>query len=317
MPSKGQAKFSNKKAAASGKGQKGSAKARDKKWLGEFSLDDPKLPDEIDDRALVSGGYPYENGLKKKDYEDELKLLQLELLKLQSHSLATGERMVIVFEGRDTAGKGGTIKRFMEHLNPRHARAIALSKPTEAERGQWYFQRYVPHMPTAGNIVMFDRSWYNRAGVERVMGFCTKDQLADFLREAPQFEGMVVRDGIRLFKIFLTIGQEMQLSRLHARRHDPFKRWKLTDMDLKAVDRWDAYTEAFDELFRFTHTSVAPWTVVRANDKKRARLEAMRHVLSNMEYEGKDAAVAKAPDPKIVGSGPEFFHGLDAAQDGT
>lgn len=316
MSGKGKGKTAEKKPNKGTKSAKASAKPRNRDFLTGFSLDDPKLPDEIDDNALESGGYPYEDGLKKKEYEAELKPLQLELLKLQAHTLATGERMVVVFEGRDTAGKGGTIKRFMEHLNPRHARAIALSKPTEAERGQWYFQRYVPHMPTAGNIVLFDRSWYNRAGVERVMGFCTKDQLADFLREAPQFEGMLVRDGIRLFKIFLNIGQEMQLSRLHARRHDPFKRWKLTDMDLKAVDRWDAYTEAFDDLFRFTHTTVAPWTVVRANDKKRARLEAMRHVLSHMEYEGKDDTVARAPDPKIVGSGQDFFHSSDSEQDG-
>ncbi len=318
MPDKGQKKTSDKKADKDCKADNGNNAGRKKAnkpqvaegardRLAKFSLDDPNLPDAIADNALGSGDYPYEDGLKTRDYEDQIQPLQLELLKLQSHTLATGERVVIVFEGRDAAGKGGTIKRFMEHLNPRHARAIALSKPTEAERGQWYFQRYVPHMPTAGSIVLFDRSWYNRAGVERVMDFCTKDQLADFLREAPQFEGMLVRDNIRLFKIFLNIGQEMQLSRLHARRHDPFKRWKLTDMDLKAVDRWDAYTEAFEDLFRFTHTTVAPWTVVRANDKKRARLEAMRHVLSNMEYEGKDTSVARAPDPRIVGSGPEFF----------
>jgi len=194
----------------------------------------------------------------------------------------------------------------MEHLNPRHARAVALSKPTDAERGQWYFQRYVQHMPATGNIVLFDRSWYNRAGVERVMGFCTPDQLADFLREAPQFEGMLVRDGIRLHKIFLTIGQEMQLTRLHERRHDPFKRWKLTDMDLASMERWDAYSKAIQDWLRFTHTTTAPWTVVHANDQRRARLEAIRHVLSNLDYDGKDEQVAVAPDPRIV-LGSEAF----------
>lgn len=277
-----------------------------KSVLAGFDIHNPELPDSIEDGAMGSGGYPYDDRLKRKRYEAELKPLQLELLKLQAHVQAQGERLVVVFEGRDTAGKGGCIKRFMEHLNPRHARAVALTKPTDAERGQWYFQRYVQHMPVAGSMVLFDRSWYNRAGVERVMNFCTPDQLADFLREAPQFEGMLVRDGIRLIKIFLTIGQEMQIKRLHERRHDPFKHWKLTDMDLAAMERWDDYTNAIDDLFRFTHTPTTPWTIVRANDQRRARLEAMRHVLSNLEYEGKDDDVAVAPDPAIVRSGEEF-----------
>ncbi|MEW5963665.1 MAG: polyphosphate kinase 2 [Pseudomonadota bacterium] len=274
-----------------------------------FDIDAPELPKAIAAAALTAGGYPYDKKLKLKTYEKELALLQIELLKLQAHIQATGGRIVVVFEGRDAAGKGGCIARFMQHLNPRHARAVALSKPTETERGQLYFQRYMAHMPTAGDIVLFDRSWYNRAGVERVMGFCTPDQLADFLREAPELEGLLVRDGIRLFKIYLTIGRETQLERFHERRHDPLKRWKLTDIDLAAIAKWDEYTKAKDEMFRFTHTAVAPWTVVRANDQRRARLEAIRVVLSAIDYPDKDVDIVGKPDPKIVGSDDAFFYG--------
>ena len=272
-----------------------------------FRIHEDKLPDWIDDNALSADDYPYDDKLDRDDYEEQLEELQIELCKLQSHVQTEGLRVVAVFEGRDTAGKGGTIKRFMEHLNPRHARAVALTKPTEAERGQWYFQRYVTHMPTAGDIVLFDRSWYNRAGVERVMGFCNEEQLAAFLREAPQFESMIVREGIIFFKFFLTIGRETQLKRFHERRHSPLKRWKLSDMDLAAIEKWDAYTEAQHEMFRFTHTSVCPWTVIRANDQRRARLEAMRVVLSAIDYSGKDERVVGTPDPSIVGSGEAFF----------
>jgi len=274
-----------------------------------FKLDQAKLPGWIEDNALSSGGYPYSKRLKREQYEEQLRLLQIELLKLQSHIRRTRERIVVVFEGRDTAGKGGSIKRFMEHLNPRHARAVALTKPTETEQGQWYFQRYVPHMPTSGDIVLFDRSWYNRAGVERVMGFCTEEQLADFLREAPQFEALLARDGIHLFKIFLTIGREMQLKRLHERQHDPLKHGKLTPIDLAAPEKWDAYTQAKEDMFRFTHTTETPWTVIRANDKRRSRLEAIRLVLSRFEYAGKDKAAAGKADELIIGSGPQFFYG--------
>ncbi len=274
-----------------------------------FDIENPKLPDAIADAAFGSAGYPYSKKMKRKGYEKDLRPLQIELLKLQAHIQKTGERIVILFEGRDSAGKGGTINAFMQHLNPRHARAVALTKPTETERGQWYFQRYIAHLPTKGDIVLFDRSWYNRAGVERVMGFCDDDQLADFLREAPEFEGMMVRDGIRLYKFFLTIGREMQLVRFHERRHDPLKRWKLTDIDLAAMSKWDAYTQAQHDLFRFTHTATAPWTAVRANDQRRARLEAMRHVLATLDYEDKDKSVVGTPDPKIVGAGAEFFYG--------
>ncbi len=273
----------------------------------DFDLDHPKLSKHIEENALTSGGYPYDEKMKLKLYEDQLLKLQIELTKLQAFVRSTGERLVVVFEGRDTAGKGGCIARFRQYLNPRHTHTVALSKPTEAERGQWYFQRYAARMPTEGDMVLFDRSWYNRAGVERVMGFCTQDELANFLREAPQFEGMLARDGIKLFKLFLTIGQEMQLKRFHDRRHNPLKQWKLTEIDRAAIKKWDAYTLAKRDMFRFTHTDTTPWTVVRANDKRRARLEVIRHVLSNVEYDGRDLEDIGLPDPKIVGSGAEFF----------
>jgi polyphosphate kinase 2 len=282
-------------------------KADTDKLLTWFDIDAESLDKRIDEAALTSGGFPYSAKLDAKDYEEELRLLQIELRKLQSHLQQKGERLVCVFEGRDAAGKGSTISRFMAHLNPRAARAVALPKPTEQERGQWYFQRYANHLPAAGNITLFDRSWYNRAGVERVMGFCNADQLADFLREAPQFEGMLVRDGLSLFKFYLDIGREMQLKRFHARRHDPLKRWKVTDIDLAAIGKWHPYTQAKEDIFRFTHTPATPWTVIRANDKRRTRLEAIRVVLTALDYEDKDAKVVGRIDRKIVGSGAEFF----------
>jgi len=272
-----------------------------------FVLDDPNFPGWAKEHVLTSGGYPYEKKLSRKAYEKELELLQIELAKLQSHAQAQGLRMVAVFEGRDAAGKGSTIKRFMEHMNPRHARAVALSKPTEAERGQWYFQRYVKHMPTTGDIVLFDRSWYNRAGVERVMGFCDEEQLASFLREAPQFESMLVREGIVFFKFFLTIGRETQLKRIHKRAHSPLKRWKLSELDLAAIAKWDAYTAAKEDMFRFTHTSTCPWTVIRANDQRRARLNAIRVVLNAIDYANKNPDAIAEPDPNIVGSETDFL----------
>jgi polyphosphate kinase len=274
-----------------------------------FDLDAPELPGDIDEVALTSGGYPYDEKLKRKVYEEELTTLQIELAKLHASMLKRKDRLVAVFEGRDAAGKGSTIKRIAAHLNPRRARVVALPKPTETEAGQWYFQRYVPHLPSAGEIVLFDRSWYNRAGVERVMGFCSEDELADFLREAPQLEGMLVRDGIHLFKFYLEIGREMQMKRFHRRRHDPLRLWKITDIDLAAIGKWDAYTKAKDEMFRFTHTPATPWTVIRANDKRRTRLEAMRTILWALDYEGKDKKAVGKIDAKIVGSGPEFFYG--------
>jgi polyphosphate kinase 2 len=272
-----------------------------------FDLDDPAIPKALEAAALVSGGFPYEKKLKRDVFEDELRRLQIELVKLQVHAGKSKERIVVVFEGRDAAGKGSCIWRFREQLNPRSARIVALPRPTEAELGQWYFQRYVSTFPTAGEIVLFDRSWYNRAGVERVMGFASEDQVAHFLREAPQFEDLLVRDGIRFFKIYLEIGRDMQLLRFHERRHDPLKRWKITDIDLAAMAKWDDYTKAKEEMFQFTHTSSAPWTVILANDQRRARLEAIRLVLGSIDYEGKDPGAVGASDRSIVGAGQEFF----------
>ncbi len=280
---------------------------RIKSVFDSFDIENPKLPKAIEDAALASGGYPHDKKLKRGVFEDELRLLQIELLKLQLHVGKTRERVVVVFEGRDAAGKGSCIGRFHEFLNPRSAHIVALSKPTDIEQGQWYFQRYAGYLPTAGHMVLFDRSWYNRAGVEAVMGFASEDQVADFLREAPEFEGMIVREGIHFFKIYLEIGREMQLVRFHERRHDPLKRWKITDIDLAAMARWNDYSHAKEEMFRFTHTAVAPWTVILANDQRRARIEAIRLVLAAMDYDAKDAKAVGVPDRAIVGAGPEFF----------
>jgi polyphosphate kinase len=272
-----------------------------------FDLDDPKLPSAIEKAALGSGGYPYDQRLKRKPYQRELGRLQSELLKLHDHVQAEGQRIVILFEGRDAAGKGSTIARFLQHMNTRNARSVALSKPNDIERSQWYFQRYIVHLPTAGDIVFFDRSWYNRAGVERVMGFCSEDEVAKFLRDVPDFEELLVRGGLTLFKLYLTLGREMQLERFHERRHDPLKRWKLSPVDLAAIAKWDDYTHAQTEMFRYTHTASCPWTVVRANDQRRARLEAIRTVLSALDYAGKDRKAVGKPNPLIVGSGPAFL----------
>jgi polyphosphate kinase 2 len=272
----------------------------------DFSLDAPKLPKAIEDAAMRSGGYPYDKRLKRKLFERELHAMQIELAKLQKHNLKTGGRILCLYEGRDGSGKGSCIKAFNEHMNPRNTRTVALPKPTETERGQLYFQRYAMHLPTAGEIVLFDRSWYNRAGVERVMGFCTQDQLAVFLREAPEFEGLLVRDGIKLFKFYLQIGREMQLERFFERRQDPLKQWKLSDVDLASLTKYDDYTQAEVEMFRFTSTPIAPWVAVKANDQRRARLETIRHVLLAIDYEGRDLKVIGEADPQIIGAVPEF-----------
>ena len=271
------------------------AKALRQALLADVKGGDKKKinPDEELAPDWRDGGYPYKNLMRRSSYEAAKFELQVELLKLQAWVKETGQRVVILFEGRDAAGKGGAIKRFMEHLNPRGARVVALEKPTDQEKGQWYFQRYVQHLPTSGEIVLMDRSWYNRAGVERVMGFANADQIAVFLREAPEFEGLLVRDGIKLFKFFLTIGREMQLKRFHERRQSPLERWKLSEIDLAALTRYDDYTKAQIEMFRFTHTTTAPWTVIRANDQRRARLESIRVVLSAIDYE--DAAGRMGP----------------------
>ncbi|MEM8796440.1 MAG: polyphosphate kinase 2 [Pseudomonadota bacterium] len=272
-----------------------------------FDLEDPDLPEGFEECAFRSGDYPYDKRLKRKDYEEALRDLQVELVKLQDWVRTTGERIVLLFEGRDAAGKGGTIHAFKEYMNPRHARVIALTKPTETERGQWYFQRYVEHLPTKGEIVMFDRSWYNRAGVEPVMGFCSNEERDAFLAEAPRFEDVIVDNGIRFFKFWLNVGREMQLKRFHDRRHSPLKRWKLSPIDLRALGKWDDYTAARDLMIARTHSVHAPWTIVRSNDKRRARLNAVRHVLSNIEYDGKDHDVIGDIDPKILGGGTAFL----------
>ena len=239
--------------------------------------------------------------MRRPAYETRKTELQVELLKVQRWAKATGERIAILFEGRDAAGKGGTIKRFMEHLNPRGARVVALDKPTETERGQWYFQRYVAELPTAGEIVLFDRSWYNRAGVERVMGFCTPAEYLEFMRQAPELERMLTRSGVRLFKYWFSVTQAEQRKRFKARAADPLKRWKLSPIDLASLDKWDAYTEAKEAMFFYTDTADAPWTIVKSNDKKRARINCMQDLLSRLPYPDKDRGAVRAPDPLIVG----------------
>lgn len=234
------------------------------------------------------------------EYEEELHTLQIELLKLQNHVKDKGLKVMIIFEGRDAAGKGGTIKRITEHMNPRGARVVALSKPSDIERTQWYFQRYTPHLPSAGEIVLFDRSWYNRAGVEPVMGFCTPQQHELFLEEAPHFEKGIVADGIRFFKFWLAIGQETQLKRFHDRRHSPLKMWKFSPMDVAGIEKWDDYTKARDVMFERTHSAHAPWTVVLANDKRRARLAVIRRLLLSIPYDGRDMDVVGEEDPGII-----------------
>ena len=245
--------------------------------------------------------YPYDERMPRADYELVKRRLQIELLKLQRWSKRTGARHVIVFEGRDAAGKGGTIQRFMEHLNPRGARVVALEKPTESEKSQWYFQRYVTHLPTAGEMVLFDRSWYNRAGVETVMGFCTPEQYAEFMRQAPAFEEMLVNEGIHLTKFWFSVSPAGQRTRFAIRLVDPFRHWKFSDMDLESVRRWDDYTTAKEEMFRNTDTDHAPWIVVKSNDKKRGRINAMRYLLSKFDYDDKDDDVVREPDPQVVG----------------
>jgi polyphosphate kinase 2 len=272
-----------------------------------FDIDDPVLPDWIEEKAFGSDDYPYDKKLDNKEYEKTLKLLQIELVKVQFWQQKTGKRIMAVFEGRDAAGKGGAIHATMSYMNPRSARIVALTKPTGTEQGQWYFQRYVATFPTSGEFVLFDRSWYNRAGVEPVMGFCTPEQYEKFLKETPRFEKMIVSEDIHLFKFWLNIGREMQLKRFHDRRHDPLKVWKLSPMDIAALNKWDDYSEKRDRMLKETHTDNAPWTVIRANDKRRARINLIRHILKTLDYEGKDKKAIGEIDDKIVGSGPGFL----------
>ncbi|UGY10655.1 polyphosphate kinase 2 [Phyllobacterium pellucidum] len=272
-----------------------------------FNIDDPKLPDWIDDGDLASGGYPYNDKMPNDEYEKTVERLQIELVKMQYWLQDTGNRVVCAFEGRDAAGKGGTIFTLRQYMNPRSARNVALPKPSEIERGQWYFQRYISHFPTTGEFLTFDRSWYNRAGVEKVLGFCTPEQHESFLEEVPGFERLLVADGIHFFKFWLDIGQLMQLKRFHDRRHSPLKNWKFSPIDIEGAKRWDDYTKARDEMLARTHTAYAPWTIVRSNDKRRARIAVIRRILLSLPYKGRDMDVVGNEDALIIGSGHEFL----------
>ncbi len=272
-----------------------------------FDIDDPVLPDWVDEHALESGDYPYKKKLKEDEYFEELRKLQVELVKVQFWLQATGKRVMALFEGRDAAGKGGAIQASSAHMNPRLARVVALAKPTEREQGQWYFQRYIAQFPTSGEFVLFDRSWYNRAGVEPVMGFCTPKQYEDFLNQAPQVEKVIAHEGIFFFKFYLDIGREMQIKRFHDRRHDALAVWKLSSMDIAALTKWDDYSEKRDRMLKETHTEFAPWTVIHANDKRRARLNLLRHMLKTIDYDSKDKNAIGAIDDKIIGSGRGFL----------
>ena len=265
------------------------------------------IPEHELDRMTVitrfeNGMYPYTDKIKKAAYEEEKALLQVELLKVQRWVKESGKKVVIIFEGRDAAGKGGAIKRFMEHLNPRGARVVALEKPTVAEQTQWYFQRYINHLPSAGEIVLLDRSWYNRAGVERVMGFCDPGAYLEFMRQCPEIERMLVRSGILLFKYWYSVTQDEQRRRFDSRKGDPLKQWKLSPIDQASIDKWSDYTEAKEAMFFYTDTADAPWTIIKSDDKKRARLNCMRHFLTSLNYDDKDADAIGETDPFLVTS---------------
>ncbi|WP_170432958.1 polyphosphate kinase 2 [Ruegeria arenilitoris] len=265
-----------------------------------------KAIEDAEKGDILNPSYPYQDRMKRKDYEKQMEALQIELVKMQAWVKETGQRIAIVFEGRDAAGKGGTIKRFRENLNPRGARNVALSKPSDAERSQWYFQRYIQHLPSAGEIVFFDRSWYNRGVVENVFGFCTADQRERFFRQVMPLEIGLVHDGIHLFKFWLNVGRAEQLNRFLARENDPLKQWKLSPIDIAGLGKWDEYTQSISETLTRSHSDLCPWTIIRSDDKKRARLAAIRAVLSNVDYDEKDVEAVGEPDPMICG-GPEIW----------
>ena len=265
-------------------------------------------------RVFQEGLYPYEDKMKRREYERHKASLQVELLKAQRWVKESGAKILVLFEGRDAAGKGGTIKRFMEHLNPRGARVVALEKPNDRERGQWYFQRYVAHLPAAGEIVLFDRSWYNRAGVERVMGFCTRAEYLEFMRQCPNLERMMVNSGIYLFKYYFSVSQEEQADRFDSRRTDPLKQWKISPIDIASLDKWESYTEAKEAMFFYTDTADAPWTVIKSDDKKRARVACLQHFLKKLPYPDKNQEVVHGPDPLIAGPATRVVDG-DARAD--
>lgn len=273
---------------------------------GSKNLHHPRTQAEIR-RIFENGEYPYRRKMSKVVYEKQKAELQLELLKAQDWIKSTGQKVVLLFEGRDAAGKGGTIKRFMEHLNPRGARVIALDKPSEREKSQWYFQRYINHLPSGGEMVMFDRSWYNRGGVERVMNFCTPNEYLEFMRQAPELERMMVRSGILLYKYWFSVTQAEQIKRFKSREIEPLKQWKLSPIDRQSLNKWDDYTEAKEAMFFYTDTADAPWTIVKSNDKKRARLNCMRHFLASLPYPNKNMKIVGHPDPMIVGSSSDVI----------
>ena len=281
---------------------------QEKKEILELLLKEDELkgalrrnPDDVLSDDWRNGGYPYKNLMSRKNYETQKYDLQVELLKLQAWVKESGSRVIILFEGRDAAGKGGTIKRIMEHLNPRGARVVALEKPSDEEKGQWYFQRYVKHLPTKGEIVLFDRSWFNRAGIERVMGFCTDEEYMEFMREVPEFERNLVRSGIYLFKFCFSVSKDEQIRRFRDRETHPLKQWKLSPIDKASLNKWEQYTEAKEKMFFYTDTSDSPWTVVKSNCKKRARLNAMRYILQKFPYDNKSTKLIGKIDPLIVG----------------
>lgn len=275
-----------------------------------FEKDAPKdvrqVIEDAGKKDILNPVYPYDKAWGKDAYEDDIQALQIELVKMQSWAKQTGARIAIVFEGRDAAGKGGTIKRFRENLNPRGARVVALGKPSDKEAGEWYFQRYIQHLPTAGEIVLFDRSWYNRGVVEHVFEFCTPEQRAKWFEQVAPFEEMLVDDGILVFKIWLNVGRATQLQRFLKRESDPLKQWKLSWIDVEGLKRWEAYSAAIGETLERTHTDKVPWTVVMSDDKKRARGAVIRSVLAGLEYDGKDQKLIGVPDPKIAG-GPGIW----------
>ena len=271
------------------------SKPQDKEFIFDLNAKNGRIPWNAD------GSYPYKKKMDVLEYEQHKHELQIELLKMQSWVKDTKQRVVILFEGRDAAGKGGTIKRFMEHLNPRGAHVIALEKPNARERNQWYFQRYIQHLPSKGEIILFDRSWYNRAGVEKVMGFCSDQEYLEFLRQAPELERMLVNSGIIVFKYWFSASRIEQFSRFKSRQKDPLKQWKLSPIDMASLEKWDDYSKAKDDMMFHTNTKDAPWTIIRSDDKKRGRINCMRHFLSQLDYTGKDLSIVKEPDPLIVG----------------
>jgi len=281
-------------------GSKASPKVGQKRPASVLLNEMRHSPDQIRD-LFRNGKYPYKTRIKKAAYEAHKEELQVELLKVQNWVKLTGQRIVVICEGRDAAGKGGTIKRFMEHLNPRAARVVALEKPTDHESGQWYFQRYIKHLPTEGEMVFFDRSWYNRAGVERVMGFCDSLEYLEFMRQVPDLERMLARSGIRIFKYWFSVTEAEQELRFAARSQDPLKQWKLSSIDQESRDKWTEYTEAKEAMFFYTDTADVPWNVVKSDDKKRARLNCMQHFLAALDYPDKNTHVVHGPDPLIVG----------------